>query len=79
MISLILIYLFFYIFIGIATSQSNEDTEVTICVPAWANDTTISVVKDAAHAVGFKVLSTISQPAAACLSYDQLDDNKENS
>ena len=31
-----------------------------------------------AQAAGFKVLSTVSQPAAACLAYDLLEDNKNN-
>ncbi|XP_045620991.1 heat shock 70 kDa protein 14 isoform X2 [Procambarus clarkii] len=63
----------------IASAHTSEpELPVVIAVPAWSSEGTIAAVKKAASKAAFTVLTTVTQPAAAVLTYDLLNDNKHN-
>ena len=43
-----------------------------LCLPAWVSKKAINISRDAARQSGFKIVSVILQPTAACLAYDLL-------
>ena len=63
----------------IASSHTSEpELPLVISVPAWSNEGTITSVTKAAKKSSFTVLSTVTEPVAAVLAYELLDDNKSN-
>lgn len=64
----------------IALTHTSETTlPMVLSLPSWSSETTFSVARSAAEMAGFSVHKIISQPAAAVLAYNLLDNNKETS
>ena len=49
-----------------------------LVLPSWVSNEAVAIVHQSATIAGFDILSSISQPAAACLAYDLLDDKEQN-
>ncbi|XP_018019096.1 heat shock 70 kDa protein 14, partial [Hyalella azteca] len=62
------------------SSRHNSVAQCTacLCLPAWVSNKAVTVVKHAARDAGFKLVSVILQPVAACLAYDLLSDRTKS-
>uniref|UniRef100_A0A2P2I1X1 Heat shock 70 kDa protein 14-like n=1 Tax=Hirondellea gigas TaxID=1518452 RepID=A0A2P2I1X1_9CRUS len=61
------------------STQHNNSSECTacLCLPAWVSDRAVALTREAAREAGFRIVTVILQPTAACLAYNLLQDKTQ--